>query len=98
MPPTEEAMQDERRYHERVVEDKVTEGERHLAESRARLEDILFPEPDEFPRSETMRFLMGRNGKAVAIGAMAALFAVKPRLARTLMRLLPAGRTVQRFF
>jgi hypothetical protein len=77
-------------------------AERRLAESRAEIERLLKPGPDTFPRSETMRFLMGGKGKFVALGVFAGLFAVKPRLALSLVRflpldgLLPIGRILQR--
>ena len=73
-------------------------AERHIAETRAQLEEILVPKPDAFPRSETMRFLTGRNGKAVALGSLAALMVAKPRLGMSIMRLLPIGRLLQRMF
>ncbi len=67
-------------------------GERRLAESRAAIAELLDEgDPDEFPRSRTMRFLTGENGRWVALGALAGLLAVKPRLARLLLRLLPLG-------
>ncbi len=71
-------------------------AERRLAESRAEIETLLIPEPDSFPRSHTMRFLLGRNGKAIAIGAFAGLLAVKPRVALTLIRFLPLKDLVRR--
>jgi len=71
-------------------------AERRLAESRAEIVSLLIPEPVSFPRSHTMRFLMGRNGKAIAIGALAGLLAVKPRLALTLIRFLPLNDLVRR--
>jgi hypothetical protein len=85
------------------VDDKTGIGEeaaaeRNLAKSRARIEELLMPPPDEFPRSETMRFLMGRSGKAVAFGTVAALLAAKPRLGMMLIRMLPVGRFVRRLF
>ena len=80
------------------VDQRRLPAERRLEESRAEIESMLIPEPDTFPRSHTMRFLMGRNGKVVALGAFAGLLAVKPRLAMTLIRLLPLGRAVQRMF
>lgn len=67
-------------------------AERRLAESRAEIERFLKPGPDTFPRSETMRFLMGGNGKVVALGTFAGLLAVKPRLALSLVRFLPLGK------
>jgi hypothetical protein len=66
-------------------------AELRMAETRAEIEGYLIPEPDTFPRSQTMRLLTGRNGKAVAVGAFAALFAVKPRIALSLARFLPFG-------
>lgn len=66
-------------------------AERRLAESRAEIERLLTPGPDAFPRSETMRFLMGGKGKVVVLGVFAGLLAVKPRLALSLVRFLPLG-------
>lgn len=70
----------------------ATPGERRLAASRAELRRILAPDPDEFPRSRTMRHLMGGKGRMVALGAFAGLMAVKPKLALTLIRFLPLGK------
>ncbi len=66
-------------------------AERRLAESRAEIGRLLKADPDAFPRSQTMRFLMGGNGKVVALGVFAGLLAVKPRLALSLVRFLPLG-------
>ncbi len=71
-------------------------AERRLAESRAEIETLLMPHAEEFPRSHTMRFLMGGNGKVAAIGAFAALLAFKPRLALALIRFLPIGGIARR--
>ena len=70
----------------------ATPGERKLAASRAELQRILTPDPEEFPRSRTMRHLMGGKGRMVALGAFAGLMAVKPKFALTLIRFLPLGR------
>jgi hypothetical protein len=68
-------------------------GERRLAASRAALAELLGEDgPDTFPRSQTMRFLLGGKGKMVALGAFAGLVAVKPRLAMSLLRFLPLGK------
>lgn len=68
-------------------------GERRLAESRAALEALLSGENEpDFPRSRTMRFLMGGKGRMVALGSFAGLLAVKPRLALTLAGFVPLGR------
>jgi hypothetical protein len=68
-------------------------GERRLAESRAALAELLGSDgPDTFPRSQTMRFLLGGKGKMVALGAFAGLVAVKPKLALSLLRFLPLGK------
>lgn len=64
-------------------------AEVQLAASRALIEKMLNPGPDSFPRSQTMRLLSGGNAKVVVIGAFAALIAVKPRLAMSLVRFLP---------
>jgi len=63
-----------------------------MAESRAELERLLAPGPDEFPRSQTMRFLLGGKGRMVALGTFAGLLAVKPKFALTLVRFLPLGK------
>lgn len=73
----------------------LSPGERHLEESRAALAALLVGdahEPDTFPRSQTMRFLMGGKGRMVALGALAGLAAVKPRLAVSLLRFVPLGK------
>ena len=67
-------------------------GERRLALTRAEIERLFEPRPDEFPRSRTMKYLMGGKGRMVALGAFAGLMAVKPRLALTLVRFLPLGK------
>jgi hypothetical protein len=70
-----------------------TAGEKSLAASRAALAELLGDGgPDSFPRSNTMRFLMGGKGKMVALGAFAGLLTVKPKLAFSLLRFLPLGR------
>jgi hypothetical protein len=70
-----------------------TAGERRLAESRAALADLLLPAgDDEFPRSETMRFVMGGKGRIVALGLFTGLLLVKPQLAVGLVRFLPLGK------
>jgi hypothetical protein len=72
---------------------ELSPGERRLAASRAALEELLGSEgPDTFPRSQTMRFLLGGKGKMVALGTLAGLFAVKPKFALTLLRLMPLGK------
>jgi hypothetical protein len=67
-------------------------GERRMAMTRAEIVRIFEPGPDEFPRSNTMRFLMRGKGKMVALGAFAGLMAVRPRYALTLVRFLPLGK------
>ncbi len=84
MPPNETRIGDS-------FPEPMLPAESRLAESRAEIERFLKPGPDAFPRSETMRFLMGGNGKVVALGAFAGLLAVKPRLALSLVRFLPLG-------
>jgi hypothetical protein len=70
-------------------------GERQLAASRAEIESIFAPaEPDEFPRSTTMRFLMNGKGRMVAFGLFAGLAAIKPKLALSLVRFLPLGNVL----
>lgn len=75
-------------------EDGLSPGERRLAASRAALAEILGDDdgPDTFPRSQTMRFLLGGKGKMVAVGAFAGLLVVKPKFAVTLLRFLPLGK------
>ncbi len=71
--------------------DLLSPAERRLAASRADIEALLSREPDTFPRSETMRFLMGGQGRIVALGVLAGLLAFKPKLALSLVRFLPAS-------
>ncbi len=70
----------------------MTAAERRLAESRAAIEALIAPIPGDFPRSETMRFLLSGKGKMVALGAFAGLTAVNPKLALGLIRFLPLGK------
>ena len=84
MPPNEIAADEYR-------PDLRSPAERRLAESRAEIESLLSTGADTFPRSETMRFMMGGKGKIVALGVFAGLLAVKPRLALSLVRFLPLG-------
>lgn len=72
--------------------DEPTPAEQRLAASRAALEDLLVPSADDFPRSETMRFLAGGKGKMVALGLFTGLLLVKPKLAYGLVRFLPLGK------
>lgn len=68
-------------------------GVRRLQMTRAEIERLFAPPgPDEFPRSQTMRFLLTGKGRMVAFGAFAGLMAVKPRLAVKLVKFLPLGR------
>jgi hypothetical protein len=68
-------------------------AERRLAESRAALAELIAPErSNEFPRSETMRFVMGGKGRIVALGLFTGLLLVKPKLAVGLVRFLPLGK------
>ena len=71
---------------------ELTAAERRLAASRAELERLLAPGPDDFPRSQTMRFLMGGKGRIVTLGAFVGLLAVKPKFALTLVSFLPLGK------
>ncbi len=70
----------------------LSPAERRLAESRAEIEALLAPGPDTFPRSQTMRFLMGGKGRMVTLGVFAGLLAVKPKLALSLVRFLPLSK------
>jgi hypothetical protein len=70
-----------------------TPAERRLAESRAALAEIVRPaRGDEFPRSQTMRFVMRGKGRIVALGLFTGLLIVKPQLAVGLVRFLPLGK------
>ncbi len=70
----------------------ATPAERSLAESRGALAELLAPQQgDEFPRSQTMRFVMGGKGRMVAFGLFTGLLLVKPKLAAGLLRFLPLG-------
>jgi hypothetical protein len=73
------------------AEPGLSPAERRLAESRAHLAALIAPD-EAFPRSETMRFLMGGRGKMVAIGVFTGLLLVKPRLAVGFARFLPLGK------
>lgn len=73
--------------------EQATPGQRRLAASRAALEEIFAPQDaDAFPRSQTMRFLMGGKGRVAALGLFAGLALVKPKLAVGLVRFLPLGQ------
>jgi hypothetical protein len=75
------------------VDQALTPAERRLAESRAALAEILAPrDPEAFPRSETMRFLLGGKGRMAALVLFTALLLAKPKLAVGLARFLPLGR------
>lgn len=70
-----------------------TPAERRLAESRAALAELFAPPAaDSFPRSETMRFMIGGRGRIVALGLFTGLLLVKPNLAVGLVRFLPLGK------
>jgi len=70
-----------------------TPAERRLAESRAALAEIVMPaRGEEFPRSQTMRFVMRGKGRMVALGLFTGLLIVKPQLAVGLVRFLPLGK------
>lgn len=77
-----------------IVEDirVLTPAERRLAQSRAELAALLSPGPGDFPRSDTMRFLLGGKGRMVMLGAFAGMLLVKPRFAYRLLGFLPLGR------
>ena len=70
----------------------LTPAERRMAESRAELAAILAPGPDDFPRSQTMRFLTAGRGRMVMLGVVGGMMLVKPKLAMGLVRFLPLGR------
>ena len=73
----------------------ATAAEQRLAASRAVLEELLAPPgEDDFPRSQTMRFLMGGKGKMVALGLFTGLLLVKPKMAYGLLRFLPLGKVI----
>ncbi len=91
MPCTGAIMHPNESAQDESARDLRTPAERRLAESRAEIERFLMPGEDAFPRSETMRFMMGGKGKFVALGVFAGLLAVKPRLALSLVRFLPLG-------
>jgi hypothetical protein len=70
----------------------LTSAEQRLAESRGELAALLGPGGDDaFPRSQTMRFLMGGKGRMVMLGVFGGLLLVRPRLALRLLRFLPLG-------
>jgi len=71
---------------------RQTPAEQRLAAGRAEIELMLNPGPKAFPRSRAMRFLTGGRGRMVALGLVGGLLVVKPRLAVSLMGLLPLGK------
>jgi hypothetical protein len=71
---------------------ELSPAEQRIARSRADLAAIIAPDETVFPRSQTMRFLMGGKGKLVAVGVFTGLLLVKPRLAVGLARFLPLGK------
>jgi alkanesulfonate monooxygenase SsuD/methylene tetrahydromethanopterin reductase-like flavin-dependent oxidoreductase (luciferase family) len=81
-----------------------------LAQSRAEIRRLLEPPPDDtagespsargagaFPRSRTMRTLMGGGGLGAAGAILAGLFIVRPTLAWRLIRMLPTGALARTF-
>ena len=70
----------------------LTPAERRMAETRAELAAILTPGPDDFPRSQTMRFLTAGRGRMVMLGVVGGMMLVKPKLAMGLVRFLPLGK------
>jgi hypothetical protein len=81
-----------------------------LAQSRAEIRRLLEPPPDEFaggeqgaresgafPRSRTMRTLMGSGGLGAAGAILAGLFIARPTLAWRLIRMLPTGALARTF-
>jgi len=81
-----------------------------LAQSRAEIRRLLEPPPDEFagegrgaresgafPRSRTIRTLMGGGGLGVAGAILAGLFIARPALAWRLVRMLPTGALARTF-
>ena len=81
-----------------------------LDQSRAEIRRLLEPPPDgfaggepgvrdpgTFPRSRTMRTLMGRGGLGVAGAILAGLFIARPALAWRLIRMLPTGALARTF-
>ena len=81
-----------------------------LAQSRAEIRRLLEPPPDgaagwgaggreagAFPRSRTMRTLMGGGGLGAAGAILAGLFIARPTLAWRLIRMLPTGALARAF-
>ena len=81
-----------------------------LAQSRAEIRRLLEPPPDEFeprgpgvresgafPRSRTMRTLLGGGGLGAAGAILAGLFIARPTLAWRLIRMLPTGALARTF-
>jgi hypothetical protein len=81
-----------------------------LAQSRAEIRRLLEPPSDEFageergaresgafPRSRTMRTLMGGGGLGVAGAILAGLFIARPALAWRLIRMLPTSALARAF-
>lgn len=81
-----------------------------LEQSRAEIRRLLEPPPDEFeagepgmrdpggfPRSRTMRTLLGGGGLGAAGAVLAGLFIARPTLAWRLIRMLPTGALARTF-
>jgi hypothetical protein len=81
-----------------------------LAQSRAEIRRLLDPPPGgfvgqgsgvaeegAFPRSRTMRTLMGGGGLGAAAAILAGLFIARPTLAWRLIRMLPTGALARTF-
>ncbi len=81
-----------------------------LAQSRAEICRLLEPPPDDtdgggpgaresraFPRSRTMRTLLGGRGLGAAGAVLAGLFIARPTLVWRLIRMLPAGPLARAF-
>jgi hypothetical protein len=70
-----------------------------LATTRAELRDVLLPadEPDEFPRSATMRALTGRGAVSVLALVGLAIVATRPGVAGRLARAAPLLNLLRQF-
>jgi hypothetical protein len=81
-----------------------------LAQSRAEIRRLIEPPPEEFrargpggresgafPRSRTMRTLLGGGGLGAAGAILAGLFIARPKLVWRLIRLLPTGALARAF-
>jgi len=80
---------------------RSTTAQDELAATRAGLRDVLLPaddtDPDNFPRSATMRALTGRGAVSVLTLVGIAILATRPGVAGRLARAAPVINLLRQF-